>query len=405
MINQIKTRTVVNYPYGIVFLMTIIQSGILPLHEFFLFPLWLYIAICLKDRNLCKIRPVDIKKISLVYVVCMIQCVVIFAMHNQSASFYTRGMSTSIFRIIEIIFCYKFLKSYGFNACRYFTDSLSIAYSITIVKALFLFGVGPVVNSVFSIFTGGFAGGDIGESGTEEVLESAHATLLIMPLIALMYLIEWRNGMKRCDFVRFIIAAIISLLAYKRIAIGAALLMYGLFVINRLFGKNLISFVSVIVIALLILYIIIIHTGVIYIYAKLYDINLMFRDVLWPEFEPFYNISVSFEGQGWGFVTRYIDLYSMSMYRLQIGGLHNDILKIYIELGFIGFILYFGTFLIFIPRYLYKKYSPSISFYFWFVQLYLIIIYLTDNAMIYTPCQIFAYIAPFCMTTYNKERK
>ena len=71
-------------------------------------------------------------------------------------------------------------------------------------------------------------------------------------------------------------------------------------------------------------------------------------------------------------------------------------LRLYIDLGFIGSIIYFATMLIIIPFKLFEKGEVEASFCWWISQNYLSLIYLTDNALIYMPCQLIVYTYTIC---------
>jgi hypothetical protein len=101
-------------------------------------------------------------------------------------------------------------------------------------------------------------------------------------------------------------------------------------------------------------------------------------------------------GQGWDFVSKFLHENNVKLVGVEIGGLHNDILRLYIDLGFIGSFIYFATMLIFIPIKLLKKGEAESSFCWWISQNYLLFIYLTDNALIYMPCQFIVYTYTVC---------
>ena len=54
----------------------------------------------------------------------------------------------------------------------------------------------------------------------------------------------------------------------------------------------------------------------------------MYRDILWPAFDRFYDVSVDYIGQGYGFVSKYLALNN----RFVFG---NNIRKFNIELQFL----------------------------------------------------------------------
>ena len=91
-------------------------------------------------------------------------------------------------------------------------------------------------------------------------------------------------------------------------------------------------------------FIAIIKNDFIYELCYVYDIDLMFRDKLWPAFSNYYDFSINFYGQGWDFITKFLQENNQRIFGNNIGGLHNDILKIYIDFGFIGSIIYWSFF-------------------------------------------------------------
>ena len=325
-----------------------------------------------------------------VFYLCIVQSFIWLLFNGMEFKYFSRGVSTSLNAIIFILLSFRICEMYGRRVLDYLVTGYVIAYFFVIITAIPLFGISAIYNSLFSITAEGLSAGG-GGNDCESYLEQSHSFLLIAPFLSLVYFYEFYYTKKTSLIYMALILILMSLVAYKRIAIGAALILSSIFLFKRIYGKTFVIISGVICIAFLFLYIFLIHSDLIFFFAKEYEINLMFRDVLWPEFHHLYDFDVSFMGQGWEFTSKYLHENNVKLTGVEIGGLHNDILKIYIDLGFIGTIVYFGIFLIWIPIKLLRMRHKESSFLWFSSQIYLIIIYLTDNAMIYGACQIAVY--------------
>ncbi len=82
-----------------------------------------------------------------------------------------------------------------------------------------------------------------------------------------------------------------------------------------------------------------------------------------------------------GFVGRQFDYTSSAtLYNMAtIKALHNDFMKLYIDLGFSGFIVWCSYWLMYIPRKLIKRFDPEVSYSCLLIIIYSFITYMTDN--------------------------
>ena len=392
------------YPFFAVVLLAVSFTKLLNWNAFVV-PIILFIySYHLKSNDSHIIDKADFKKLIGIFILCIFHLGIVYLLGNKAFSlqYVSRGISTCLFAIGQIYLCYKLTRKYGPFAFVVLVDALMLSYSVNFFTAVVQFGFSQVMMAFFSVFHSGFSGTEGLE--TDSVLEQAHATLLIMPLAAVLFYHVYMSTKEKGVLVRLIIAVVISLLAYKRIAIGAAIVVWLLFAFKYIYNKTIIMTCGIVAVLFMVTFIWLIKSGVFYEIAMLYDINLMYRDVLWPAFDRFYDVSVDFIGQGYGFVSKYLALNNRFVFGNNIGGLHNDILKIYIELGFIGFLIYISYFILYIPLYLYKKKGVMVSFVFWICQVYLMILYLTDNSMIYPTNQYVAYLAPFTISNYLSNK-
>lgn len=349
--------------------------------------------------NSIKFTSLDLRLFILVYILCVVQALIYFLFFDMEFKYMSRGISTSLTLIIQIYLCYKMFRYFKSEALSVYFDGLVLSYSVNIIYALSVFGFGPVLNAFFSIFSGGI---DSTGSETDAILEQSHSILLIMPFISVIYLAYYISVKEKVYLKRMIIAMVISLLAYKRIAIGAACVIFFFCYFRRYYTRKIVVANGVIIICLLMLYVYAIKAGYLFAFTESHNINLQYRDVIWARIDDLYKFDVNFMGHGWDFMTKYLQDHNQVLFGNSLGGIHNDILKIYIDFGFWLTIIYFSIFLIYMPI---KLKNKNVSFIFWLGQIYLVIIYLTDNAMIYGACQTIAYLSPFCVNLYNTNLK
>ena len=95
---------------------------------------------------------------------------------------------------------------------------------------------------------------------------------------------------------------------------------------------------------------------------------------------------------------------------VSIRALHNDFFKIYIEIGYIGFIVWVFWWMIKMPQIIQKRYGVKKAFICLLFILYAFILYTTDNTESYTNFQmllsaIITYISCFYVDNKTKDKK
>lgn len=106
-----------------------------------------------------------------------------------------------------------------------------------------------------------------------------------------------------------------------------------------------------------------------------YGLNVSGREIAWSIFGKFYDVSLLFFGKGIGWVYKELSILKISSF----GNLHNDIMMTFIDLGFIGFTIWFFTFYWLSKKAKNGKKQLVIICLF----LYTVINYMTDNITIY----------------------
>jgi hypothetical protein len=128
-------------------------------------------------------------------------------------------------------------------------------------------------------------------------------------------------------------------------------------------------------------------TGVLFDFLSSLGFNALGRKLMVSQFANMYSFSPIYFGKGLGFTSLYLERIKMSMrYRnmkVFASILHNDILRMYIELGFVGFFLWFSYYFITVPRKLFVLYGDFVRKVYCIISIYAVFVYMTDNAMDY----------------------
>ena len=103
------------------------------------------------------------------------------------------------------------------------------------------------------------------------------------------------------------------------------------------------------------------------------------------EFSPFYF------GLGRGAVNRIL---TSELSYLGVAGVHSDIIKLYVENGFVLFCFWLWYYLIFIPHYYSKRFNIQSMVIYFAIAIYMFVLYLTDNTDTYFACQLLFTIIP-----------
>ncbi|PTQ85936.1 hypothetical protein C8U37_10239 [Trichococcus patagoniensis] len=185
------------------------------------------------------------------------------------------------------------------------------------------------------------------------------------------------------------IAIIALILAHKRIVIVAIVIVTFIYYIIDIFKevnkRKVLMSVYIVFIGLAFFLIYFIKSGEFLLFVREYQINTQGRaDYIYPIFNDLYSFSIFFSGRGIGYVLNVLHVYPLK-------NLHNDILAMFIEIGFVGSIIYFYLYKLFFDR-LYIRKGERIARFIMLLFIYTFILYISDNVSIYI-----SYLIPFYM--------
>lgn len=211
-------------------------------------------------------------------------------------------------------------------------------------------------------------------------------------LICLMFTCN-EDGSKK-QISKFLITMICFILGGKRIGFAALgiVVVLGTF-LKRKSSSNKVRILSItgtVGIVLAIIYVSISTSTKLVSILSDYGIDMMGRDIIYRYFRQFCEFSPTFLGKGVGFVTRQFDyttsadLYNMASIR----ALHNDYMKVFIEIGFFGFILWVWYWIKYIPKVVRQRVGVNSMVVCFLLITYAFVTYLTDNTAGYFNFQL-----------------
>ena len=138
------------------------------------------------------------------------------------------------------------------------------------------------------------------------------------------------------------------------------------------------------IIAFCYFYIIIIQNGTFSRFCIEHEIELNGREKIYDYISNFYEVSPSYGGKGYEFCVQLLkSMHGTKEQVVNITAVHNDILKMYVEMGFWGFLFWITGYYLFQTHWYISRCGEKVAVCFMSINIYMLITYLTDNTMFY----------------------
>lgn len=144
------------------------------------------------------------------------------------------------------------------------------------------------------------------------------------------------------------------------------------------------------------LYIVGIRYGLFQYLETRFGIDTKGRVAMFMNLEPYYDISITYMGRGTGF-ERYVDWASGVRYKLPqrtLMPIHNDFLRMYLNIGFVGYWVWIWCWLMVRLRYWFKQGGKSAGCVFLGIAIYCFTLFATDNTIYYPYTMIACALVP-----------
>ena len=175
------------------------------------------------------------------------------------------------------------------------------------------------------------------------------------------------------------------LVGMKRSAIPAVVLfiMVGLLLRKRKLPDWFYPVAGVGCIVFFLVFLYCVRNGIVTALLLRFDIDMMGRDCLWSLANPYYEFSITYIGHGFEYVDSLVTLWYNEGILNHPYPFHNDILKVFVEMGFPGFMLWSGIQYVLTPLF-WQRYADQQTTLLYMCELgYMTVTYLTDNTAFY----------------------
>lgn len=256
----------------------------------------------------------------------------------------TRGLFYVIYQIIAIIVAASTLYLFGNSGIYYQFFALAAANMIVIVQTVSQFGAGEFISEYIDVITSFTS-----ETGAIMKLFESMGHGFAIAFFLIFFLLDFKNNRKRLLWLPA--AVFIFLLGLKRIMIAAvaAGVLVGVFGM-RFFRKNAKRKVIILLTLIGLLgfaYIVAVHMGM-YDWLEEKGLDSMGRRWIYDMVRDWYEIGPGYFGKGAGYISGSISIGELDLTRSDgyaVADIHNDLLRQYIELGFIGYLIWTYLFL------------------------------------------------------------
>mgnify|MGYP007047907785 CR=1 FL=1 len=312
----------------------------------------------------------------------MLWSLVIWIMSFSDTASIIRGGSKMIYQTISIMTAVSAVYMFGFESINLFALSLCITNGLIMLYEVPNYGIAESISSLIDCIV---KFGDT--TGYAARLEIHDLTFVFGQLIIYYAAFAPKSDLREKKTARKYLAACIFffVVGMKRIAIPAVILFVLLALAVRNFKKGIYFFVifGSLVIAFFFAYIYGVRTGAVSRIFNLLGIDMMGRDYIWRLTNKYYTLSPGYMGKGFEFVDTVARQW-VEEGLLKAGFMfHNDILKVFVEMGFPGFLIWSALQYVIYPIFWLKYADAKTAYLYWCILGYMTITYLTDNTAFY----------------------
>lgn len=294
-----------------------------------------------------------------------------------------RGASKILYQLIALAVAICLVYLFGRLAIDIFASGICAANFGIMLIEMPAYGVGPSLQSLMtSIIT-------IGETteGYAEQLEIHEVTFLYALFILYYMLFAPRDTKKdkRRNIALTLASIFFFLTGMKRILIPALILGFiYVWVVKKLknYGK-IIIWTGILICAFCWTYLYFVSTGDAATVMDELGINSMGRSYIWSLVRKYYEFTPAYIGRGFEAVDSIVTYFYKAGLIDVAYPLHNDVLKVYVELGFVGMTFWSLFLYVWLPIYWVKKYGQEMGLVYMAMMIPMTITYLTDNTAFY----------------------
>ncbi len=286
-------------------------------------------------------------------------------------------------RSVSNILCLFLATQSAIAACYFFKEkvielsviAILISTAANVIRVLQIYGI----NLFFDFLKTAFIVTDFDSSrptyAVSQMLE-VHDSTLACGFFIIYYLFFHRKKTKK-EWLYIILLVFCAYIGFKRAAF-AGIIVVGLvlFLLKKRTNRFniIITVIGVIVISVSFLYIVAMKNNLLEIMANTIGLDFSGRFMIYDELSKYYSLWPTYMGYGYGYINK---LFEDSMKLAS----HCDIVRMYIELGFVPYLLWLYHYLIRVPKRALNKYGIDVARVITASTVYLFTTYFVGNAM------------------------
>ena len=312
----------------------------------------------------------------------------IWAFNGDSVAVMKRGVGVIAYQLLLLMMVHVAGMMFGPNVIQYTLFGFIGGNLMILLDVVRRYGLGSFIESfVYFLVHMGSVKGAMADLEVQD-LTFAFGSIMI-------YLLMYYHDPKRKWFIA--LGLIFFTLGWKRAAF-LGIIMGAVYVYFMERSEQRVQMkVSLLIGSALVLigfgYVVIIREGILFELVDNLGLDMMGRDKIYKMVEDLYEINPIFMGIGYGKVSTITEV----RYARAVRGLHSDILRVYIELGFPGFFIWVGTTFALTYYFMVRSYSYKTGASYMAIALYLYLTYLTDNTAASYHTQIAWHVVPLAV--------
>lgn len=317
----------------------------------------------------------------------LIWSMMVWAFNGDTTAVMKRGLGFLGYQLLLMAMVHVAGMMFGPDMVQYTLFGYITGNFMILLDVIRRFGVGSFLNSFVYFLTHLDVKGAMAELEVQD-LTFAFGAIMI-------YLFMYSKDKRKKWFI--LCSLIFFTLGWKRAAFLGVMMGCAYIYIMQKWEENAQMKMSLVLGATLVLigfgYVVIIREGLLFDLVDMFGLNMMGRDKIYKMVEDLYEINPIFMGIGYGKVSTITEV----RYARAVRGLHSDILRIYIELGFPGFFIWVGLTFALTYYFMAKWFSYKTATSYMAVALYLYLTYLTDNTASSYHTQVAWHLVPLAV--------
>ena len=311
--------------------------------------------------------------------------ILIWILDLQTIDFIFKGVSKISYQILNIAIVISAVYLFEEQAAKYTFFGIAAANFVIIILGALTTGFAGAVQDMINNITS-FGANDVINNSTFIRAIEIHDITFVMGVFVLYFLFFTPGEKHRylyAGIALFLFFAGLKRIAFLSLFLGFAYAVFCMFLGAR--GKRRVLIItSLLIVVFCYYYIFIIQKGIFSQFCIDNDIELNGREKIYDFIARYYQVSPSYRGKGYEFCVQLLK--SMKDTKDQvvaITAVHNDILKMYVEMGFWGFMIWIFGYYVYQTHWFIGRCGEQVAVCFMVINVYMLITYMTDNTMFY----------------------